>query len=216
MKSTDTSRNATALNESELAELDELLEAAEPDNAMMLEEFDGLCAALACAPGRPADTAMDEAWIAVAVGGDAQQAHRRLGDAQYKRLITLLNQHRQSVAQRLTDTTHFSAVMGHDQDGRALADAWAIGFLRGIELNEEAWADVQDDERYDEIFELIYRFAMEGADPDAGAAGHHPDAALALNPIADDEREALVDDMLDGVSELFDALAPARQNLRMQ
>jgi yecA family protein len=216
MKSTDTSRSATALSESELAELDELLEAAEPDNAMMLEEFDGLCAALACAPSSPRkDSAADEPWLALAVGGNLAQARRRLDQAQFDRLRTLLNQHRQSVAQRLTDTTHFSAVIGHDQDGRALADAWAIGFLRGVELNEEVWAEVQDDERYEEIFELIYRFAMDGADPDSSAAAGDIDTTLAAAPIADDEREALVDDMLDGVSELFDALAPVRQGARL-
>lgn len=212
MKSIVTSPSSP-LREAELAELDELLEAADRDSAMMLEEVDGLCAALACVPG---DTT-DEAWQSLAMGCERDQARARLGEARLQRLLNLLGQHRRSVAQRLQESGHFRAAIGRDPSGHALADAWAIGFLRGIELNEDAWADVQDDERYAEIFELLYRFALEGADPQA-IQGSDGDDTPNVDPIAEDEREALVDDMLDGVSELFEALAVTRgqANNRLQ
>ncbi|MFM7570007.1 MAG: UPF0149 family protein, partial [Betaproteobacteria bacterium] len=46
----NTSDSSRSLDESELSRLDELLAQAHPEHSMMLEEYDGFCAALACSP----------------------------------------------------------------------------------------------------------------------------------------------------------------------
>ena len=46
-----------------------------------------------------------------------------------------------------------------------MGDAWAIGFLRGMELRPDDWDMLDEDEVCEEAFELILRFASE-----AGAA----------------------------------------------
>src|SRR5690606_41592145 len=58
---------ARPLTDDELARIDALLEAIDPDAAMVLEELDGFLTALSCSP-RPLS---DELALALACGADA-------------------------------------------------------------------------------------------------------------------------------------------------
>lgn len=198
MKPADTPH---ALSEAELAQLDDLLAAAEPDDAMMLEEYDGFCAALACGPSHvPADECLP-----VVLGVDPGQAMNRLSETDRQSLLDLLGRHRRAVSQRLKEGEAWNAVIGTDESGRALGDAWAIGFLRAVSLRPDDWAIADEDEVCEEALELMLRFAGEAADTEEDEAPE---------PIDDDEREELVDMMLDGVAELYTRLAPAREQSR--
>jgi uncharacterized protein len=195
------SESSPALSESELSRLDDLLAAAEPDDAMMLEEYDGFCAALACAPSQvPADECLP-----VILGVEPGPALRRLSDSDRGTLLELLGQHRRAVARRLKEGESWNAVIGTDESGRALGDAWAIGFLRAVSLRPDDWAIADNDEVCEEALELMLRFAGEAADTEDDEAPE---------PIDDDEREELVDMMLDGVAEIYTRLAPAREQSR--
>lgn len=198
MKPADTPH---ALSETELAQLDDLLAAAEPDDAMMLEEYDGFCAALACAPSQvPADECLP-----VVLGAEPGPAMTRLSEADRQTLLDLLGRHRRAVARRLKEGEAWNAVIGTDDSGRALGDAWAIGFLRAVSLRPDDWAIADEDEVCEEALELMLRFAGEAADTEEDEAPE---------PIDDNEREELVDMMLDGVAELYTRLAPAREQSR--
>ena len=204
----NTRESARPLREDELASLDELLAAADPQDSMMIEEFDGFCAGLTCSP----EAVSTESCLPMILGAPPETVRERLGDARYEQLIDLIGQHRRAVARRLYEGQTWSAVIGTDEEGRALGDAWAVGFLRALSLNPDAWAAADDDEVCVEALELIYRFAHEaGAERDSD---DDPDTAgddEAVEPIADEEREELVDHMLDGVHEIFTRLTPARE-----
>ena len=217
---TDSSR---FLDEAELARLDDLLANAHPDDSMMLEEYDGFCAALACSP---TPISADEI-LPVVLGATPGQALQTLPEAERGELLELLGRHRRAVARRMHEGESWNAVIGTDQNGRALGDAWAIGFLRALELHPDDWTLLDEDEVCEEAIELILRFAMEAhvdqeTDDDA-PSGESADRAHAndtdsdadqeasYEPIADDEREELIDLMLEGVSEIFARLAPARE-----
>jgi uncharacterized protein len=211
----NTSDSARSLDESELARLDELLAQAHPEHSMMLEEYDGFCAALACSP---TPISADES-LPVVLGAEPGSALGSMSEGDRSELLTLLGRHRRAVARRLYEGEAWNAVIGTDESGRALGDAWAIGFLRGMELHPDDWGMLDEDEVCEEAFELILRFASEaGAASDAQAEGE--DAAgrsverldeEPFEPIEDGEREEMIDLMLEGVSEIFDRLAPARE-----
>lgn len=194
------------LDEAELARLDALLAQADPDNSMMLEEYDGFCAALACSPTPiPSDESLP-----VVLGAEPGRALQGLPEAERGELLALLGRHRRAVARRMHEGESWNAVIGTDENGRALGDAWAIGFLRALELHPDDWTLLDEDEVCEEALELILRFAMEaqGDAAESEGDGDNPDP---VEPIADDEREELIDLMLEGVSEIFARLAPARE-----
>ncbi len=194
----NTSATNRPLGADELDELEGLLAQAHPEDSMLVDELDGFCAAVATSP-EPID---EERILREALGGTPEEAGARMNPAQLARLVDLIGRHRRSVLSRLASERAFEAVLGVDDRGQALADAWAVGYLRGFNLQPEAWESLEDDEVCVEAFELILRFADE-TDPDAEEND--------VEPIADDEREELMDLMIEGAQELFLRLAPARE-----
>ena len=193
----NTAESSRALDELELSRLDELLAKAHPDDAMMLEEYDGFCAALACAPSQ---IASDEC-LPLILGADPGAVLGQLPESDRSELLLLLGRHRRAVARRLREGEAWNAVIGTDESGRALGDAWAVGFLRAMSMRPDDWDALDEDEVSEEAFELMLRFA--------GEAGEDSDDAP--EPIDDAEREELVELMLEGVAEIYDRLAPARE-----
>ncbi len=196
------SESAHALNQDELDQLDALLAQAHPDDAMMLEEYDGFCAALACSP-----TAISaDECLPLILGEEPGSALARLAPAERSALLALLSRHRRAVAARLEESEAWNALIGTDEEGRALGDAWAIGFLRGMSIRPDDWSALDDDEVCEEVLELMLRFAGEASgDDDSG-----DDEPGKADPIEDDERDELIELMLDGVGEIFTRLAPLR------
>ncbi|NBS66909.1 MAG: YecA family protein, partial [Betaproteobacteria bacterium] len=153
----NTPDSARSLDEAELARLDDLLALAHPEQSMMLEEYDGFCAALACSPTpiSPDDS------LSVVLGAEPGVALAALPEADRGELLSLLGRHRRAVARRLYEGEAWNAVIGTDESGRALGDAWAIGFLRAMELHPDDWGLLDEDEVCEEAFDLILRFASE-------------------------------------------------------
>jgi uncharacterized protein len=212
----NTPESSRSLDEAELARLDDLLALAHPEQSMMLEEYDGFCAALACSP---TPISADDS-LPVVLGSAPGVALAALSEADRGELLSLLGRHRRAVARRLYEGEAWNAVIGSDDSGRALGDAWAIGFLRAMELHPDDWGVLDEDEVCEEAFDLILRFASEAGaaaaadgagDPEAGGRSIEPLDDEPFEPIADDEREEMIDLMLEGVGEIFARLAPARE-----
>lgn len=184
------------LSEQDFHALDELLGSAHPDDAMLVEEFDGFCVAAATSP-LPVS---EEAVLAEALGETPAEALVRMGADRQGRLIALLERHYRSVRRRLSESPDFQAVIGRDETGRSIAEPWAIGYLRGLNMRPDGWDPIEDDEVCSEALGLVLRFA----------AADDPDEVEA-EPIEESEREDLVDEMIEGVLEIYDRLAPARE-----
>jgi uncharacterized protein len=194
----NTSASDRQLSAEELDELENLLNSAHPEDSMLVDELDGFCAAAATSP-----EPVDEGRFLHEVLGDTTEAvASRLSASEHARLLELVGRHRRSVLARLGGERAFEAVLGVSEDGQALADAWAVGYLRGFNLQPDSWEPLDDDEVCVEAFELILRFADES---DLEAEGNESE------PIADEERDELVDLMIEGAQELFVRLAPARE-----
>lgn len=183
------------LSEQDLSALDELLGSAHPEHAMLVEEFDGFCVAAATSPLPVSEQMVVEG----ALGESAADALARMGPEPQRKLIALLERHYRGVRRRLAEGADFQAVIGQDETGRSVVEPWALGYLRGLNLQPEGWDPVDEDDACTEALDLILRFAAEN-DPDA----------VDIEPIAEDEREDLIDEMMDGVIEIYLRLAPAR------
>ena len=189
------------LTDDELARLDALLEAANPEESMMLEELDGFFAALACSPERvPPDE-----YLAVALGREPGEPGATdtplLGEDDGKELRRLLEAHRQAVAGQFYDGEGYAPVMGQDEDGRAQGNAWAIGFVRGMALRPDAWDELEEDDEFADALDPLMRL-VEEVDPEEGSEPL---------PVSDEERGPLIEAMFEGVMEVYDYFRARRE-----
>lgn len=180
-----------------LAELDELLSAIDPDESMAVEELDGFFAGLACCPEPvPADEYLPEI-----LGCDLAQAAQRVGSERVERLRGLLERHRESMAGQLYEGEGIAPVLGHDEDDKVGGNAWAIGFVRAMALRPDAWSAMDEDDEQAQALDPLMRL-VEEVEPSEGEAPE---------PIADEERDAAIGAMLEGVMQVYDFFAPARE-----
>jgi uncharacterized protein len=226
--------NATSQNrpltDAEIEALEERLAAIDPDDSMAVEELDGFFAALACCP----EPIPREEWLPLVLGDSerGRQAVHGAGDDAV--LMKQIERHRIAVAATLFEGKGFDPVLAYDEAGCAWGNAWAIGFARGMAMRPDAWAPLDDDETVAEALDPVMRLvadAQQDANDDrdtldgvdvidhggvsVGPAGKmededDEDEDEDFDPIADDEREAVIHDMLDGVQDVFEFFRAAR------
>jgi uncharacterized protein len=225
------------LGDDDIARLEALLEAADPEESMVVEELDGFFAALACSP----DPVPQHEWLAEVVGG---------GKAPDDALLKLLERHRIAVAGMLYDGSGYAPVLSYDDDGVAGGNAWAIGFVRGMALRPDAWSALEADKEHADALDPVMRLVAEAQagmadgsgnggdedDEDDGAdggdeddegdgeedesdegegEGGEPGRRIELpgpgDPIAADEREEVLHAMFDGVQDVYDFFRDERE-----
>ena len=197
----NTTSQPRLLTDAELARLDTLLEAASPDESMMLEELDGFFAALACSPERvPPEEYLAEI-LGRATGAPDSQAASMQDAADAKELSDLLELHRQAVAGQLYDGEGYAPVLGYDDDGKAQGNAWAIGFVRGMAMRPDAWNDLDEDEEFGDALDPLMRLVEEV----------EPDEENPAAPVSEAERGPLIEAMFDGVMEVYDYFRAQRE-----
>lgn len=216
---------ASPLTDQDIEALDARLVDIDPENSMAVEELDGFFAALACSP-QPVPR---EEWLPLVLGESPRAALAARGEGADAHLLRLIERHRVAVAAMLFDAQGFAPVLSQDEDGRPWGNAWAIGFARGMALRPDAWEPLEDDDEVADALEPVMRLVaeahrMESADgevaaPESVQEAEDEEADDDFEPIAEDERESVIHDMLDGVQDVYDffretrarALAPATQ-----
>lgn len=184
------------LTDGDLDRLDELLEALNPDGAMLLEELDGFFSALVAGPV-PGDP---EQHLDEVLGLDEGTQPAFDGDAQRAELLALLERHWRSIDEALGDGEGFAPILMHDDQGRPGGNLWAIGFLRGISLAPDAWEAVEDDPEMAPLLEPFETLAEE-LDLETGET---------VNPVDPDERQGLIDAMAEAAFAFHEYFAAVR------
>lgn len=222
------------LTDAEIEALEERLAAIDPDDSMAVEELDGFFAALACCP----EPLPREEWLPLVLGDSERGRQAMRGEGDDAVLMKLIERHRVAVAATLFEGKGFDPVLAYDEAGRAWGNAWAIGFARGMAMRPDAWAPLDDDETVAEALDPVMRLVADAQQdanddmdaPDATAPGvartqpvrgdgsdeargdddENEDEDEDFDPIADDEREAVIHDMLDGVQDVYEFFRAAR------
>ncbi len=184
---TESKLPAEALNEADLARLDELFEAINPGEAMVIEELDGFFTALICAgdDSRPVHHLHD------VLGIEDAKPIKYPTPAMANELEHLLNRHWASVQQSLAQGELLAPLLTEDEVGINPGNLWALGFLRGIDVRPEPWDEIED-ETLSEWLEPIETLAEE-IDFENGSK---------RLKLTSEERDQLMDEMFDTV---FDA-----------
>jgi uncharacterized protein len=213
------------LTDAEIETLESRLAAIDPDESMAVEELDGFFAALACCP----EPIPRDEWLPLVLGDSPRARAALAGEGDDATLLRLVERHRVAVAAMLYDGEGFAPVLAYDEDGRAWGNAWAIGFARGMSLRPDAWAPLDDDDEFADALDPVMRLVADAQqdgdededDDDGDDRGRRDDGDRddddrdrfdeAWEPIADDEREGVIHEMLDGVQDVYDFFRDARE-----
>jgi uncharacterized protein len=196
------------LTDAEIETLEARLAAIDPDDSMAVEELDGFFAALACCP----EPVPRDEWLPMVLGGSPRARAALRGEGDDASLLKLVDRHRAAVASMLDDGEGFSPVLAYDEDGVAWGNAWAIGFARGMAMRIDAWAPLEDDDELADALDPVMRLVADARQADdEGGEDDGDDDAEGWEPIDDDEREAVIHDMLDGVQDVHDFFRDARE-----
>jgi uncharacterized protein len=152
----------TPLSDTEYDQLESILSQFEDKNVMNLETIDGFFTALICSPEMTQPSIyLKEIW------GDkgipANTAFKN--DTDIQDFMSLIMRHWNTVVKKLNAEEVFLPFLFEDSDGNAKGNDWAKGFVRGMQLHQEDWAKLSDDEENGGSLVPILALAHEN-DPD--------------------------------------------------
>jgi yecA family protein len=128
------------LSDAEYARIAVMLERSRDKRAMNLEMLDGFFAALICSPDMvPPSEYLREIW-----GGDRVGEFQN--EAEMQEFFDLVIRHWNSLARTLNSNEPFLPFLFEDDAGVAHGNDWAQGFMRGMKMRREEWADLLEND----------------------------------------------------------------------
>jgi uncharacterized protein len=183
----------------ELEVLGEFLEQMEDAGAMDLEELDGFFTALHCAP----DFVVPSEYLPEVVGDGFENREIFPNDDAIGLFLDLVEHHWDDVGAALNNDDLFVPLLLEDEEGKTYGNNWAIGFIRGLGLRDNAWHELFEDEN--EFSRLIPVLAL------ANENNPDPEMRSYNEPVSDELREQLIAGISMTVSGLYPYFAPQRE-----
>lgn len=187
-----------SLTDEEFDRLSVLLDEAGP-SAMNIEMLDGYFAALISGPDLVAPSEyLPEIWGEQYTFESENQANDLLG---------LLMRHWNAISDglgRSLEGKHFyMPVLLEDDAGIARGNDWARGFMRGMSLRRDGWAELVNDEEHGGPLVVIMMLYYE----------NDPDPELRPPPIPDDKRDEIIARLVAGLALIYRYFEPHRRDM---
>jgi uncharacterized protein len=173
------------LTVAELDRLGDFFASCKGGNAMNLEELDGFFAALIAGP----DVVMPSEYNREVFGGDLSEAVEFASLDEANEILGLLMRHWNTIAGTLHKGEVYAPLLLEDEHGVAHGNDWAHGFMRGMQMRHDGWAElVNDDERGGCLIPMMMLHHEHDKDPEM-----RPD------PITPEQREEVIVHMAAGL-----------------
>src|SRR5215470_14823213 len=130
------------LTDAELDRLAEFLSKSEGGQAMNIEELDGLFAALIAGP----EVVPPSEYLPEVFGGEMSDACEFTGLDEANDILELIMRHWNGIATTLHHGNVHLPVLLDDNDGVCRGNDWSRGFMRGVAMRRESWAELIVDE----------------------------------------------------------------------
>jgi uncharacterized protein len=185
------------LSEEELELLTDALEVYGSENGMNLEAVDGLFCALISGPSL---VPFDEYLRAIFGGEPKFDDEAKARDTCY-----FLIRHWNAVVSELEATSVggnlYEPIMGTDENGLALGNDWASGYLYGMQMRVDDWAELlEDDTPQGMLLPMTYlKFEDD------------PDPQLRAPSLTTEQREEMIGMMMARVVQIYHHFAPHRR-----
>jgi len=173
------------LTEAELDRLGDFLDCCEGGKAMNVEQLDGFFAALIAGP----DVVMPSEYNREVFGGEMSDACEFANLDEAKEILGLLTRHWNTIAGALLKGEGYLPLLLKDDKGIADANDWARGFMRGMNMRHDGWAELVNDEKH--CGYLVPMFVLYHE--------HDEDPKMRLKPISPQQRDEVILHMAAGV-----------------
>jgi uncharacterized protein len=186
-----------ALTEAELDRLAEFLTKCEGGRAMTLEELDGFFAALIAGP----ELVAPSEYLPEVFGVEMSETCEFEGLDEANDVLGLLMRHWNGIAATLCKGDVYVPILQEDEKGVCRGNDWARGFMRGIGMRREAWAEVfADDDHCGWMVPVLMLYYEHAEDPE-----------LRPGPIAPEKREEIIVQMAAGIVRAYRYFRPQWQ-----
>ena len=160
------------LTDGELDRLGDFLEGCKSGKAMNVEQLDGFFAALIAGP----EAVMPSEYNRELFGGETPE-FSSLDEA--KEILGLLMRHWNTIAGTLLKGEAYVPILLKDENGVAHGNDWAQGFMRGMHMRHDGWAELMDDEEHGGCLVPMMMLFHE----------HDEDPKMRPKPISPEQRE---------------------------
>jgi uncharacterized protein len=185
------------LTDAELDRLGDFLKSCKGGKAMNLEELDGFFAALIASP----DVVMPSEYNREVFGGDLSEVVEFTSLDEANEILGLLTRHWNKIASTLYKGEVHVPMIFEDENGELHGNDWARGFVRGMHMRHEEWAELVNDQKYGGSLIPMMVLYHE----------HDEDPKMRPEPITPDEREKLIALMAAGLMNAYEYFRKERE-----
>jgi uncharacterized protein len=132
------------LTDAEHERLGDFLKSCKGGKAMNLEKLDGFFAALIAGP----ETVMPSEYYPEVFGGEISDACEFESIDEANEILGLMMRHWNDIAGTLFKDEVYVPLLLFDENGMAHGNDWARGFMRGMHMRHDGWAELMDDEEH--------------------------------------------------------------------
>jgi uncharacterized protein len=173
------------LNEAELDLLGNFLKSCKGGKAMNLEQLDGFFAALIAGP----ETVMPSEYSSEVFGGEMSDVCEFSSLEEANEIFGLMIRHWNTIAGALFNREVYVPLLLEDENGVAYGNDWARGFMRGMHMRHDGWAQLVNDEECCGCLIPIMMLCHE----------HDEDPKMRPKPISPEKREDIIVHMAAGL-----------------
>jgi len=184
------------LTDAELDRLGDFLKLCKGGKAMNLEELDGFFSALISGP----ETVMPSEYNREVFGGEMSDVEfSNLDEA--REILNLMMRHWNKIASTLYKGEIHVPLIFEDEKGELHGNDWAHGFMRGMQMRHDDWAELMNDEKYGgSLIPMMVLYHEHDQDPEM-----RPD------PITPDKREQVIALMAAGLMNAYEYFRRERE-----
>jgi uncharacterized protein len=173
------------LNDAELDRLEDFLKSCKGGKAMNVEQLDGFFAALIAGP----ETVMPSEYSPEVFGGEMSDVCEFSSPEEANEIFGLLIRHWNTIAGALFNREVYVPLLLEDENGVAHGNDWARGFVRGMHMRHDGWAELVNDEENDGcLIPMMMLYHEQDEDP-----------KMRPKPIAPEKREGIIAHMAAGL-----------------
>ena len=173
------------LNDAELDRLGGFLKSCKGGRAMNVEQLDGFFAALIAGP----ETVMLSEYSPQVFGGEMSDVCEFSSPEEADEILGLMIRHWNTIAGALFNREVYVPLLLEDENGAAHGNEWARGFMCGMQMRHDGWAQLVNDEENGGCLTPMMMLCHE----------HDKDPEMRPKPIAPEKREDIIVHMAAGL-----------------